>query len=315
MVTIKILKQKSEIGAGTRGAGLGVDAIKTAAFNKQSTFFSNYDSEAIPDKNELLFYPVKYPHARYIEGILDIYGRMSKTVANTLEKQQFPLVLSGDHASAGATIAGIKMAFPDAKLGVIWIDAHADLHTPYTSPSGNMHGMPLAISLNEDNLSQKKNELSADVVNHWEALKNTGNLRPKILPQDLIIIGIRDYEREEEALIKEKGIHTFTASDVHKSGGNHTAKACLSLLKNCDMIYLSFDVDSLDPRLSKGTGTPVANGLRKKEASELIYVLLAQKKVCCFEIAEVNPTLDTENKMAAIAFDVLARGTEIIKNR
>ncbi len=315
MTTIKILEQKSEIGAGTRGAGLGVDAIKTAAFNRQSTLFSHYPHEEVPNENELLFHPVRHPHARYIEGITKIYDRTSTAVAKTLTQQFFPLVLSGDHSSAGATIAGIKIAYPKSRLGVIWIDAHADLHTPYTSPSGNVHGMPLAISLSEDNLSHKKNELTPEVTNYWEQLKKTGHIAPKVLPQDIVIIGVRDYEKEEDALIREKEIHTFPVAGVREKGSEQIAKATLSLLNDCDLIYLSFDVDSLDPDVSKGTGTPVANGFRKEEASELIFSLLADEKICCFEIAEVNPTLDTENKMAAIAFDVLAKGIEIIKAR
>lgn len=313
MTTIKILELKSEIGAGTHGAGMGIDAIKTAALNKGSLFFGNNEKEEIPNENELLHHPIKYAHARFIEGLTKVYDNMSKAVAQTLIQQQYPIILSGDHASAGATIAGIKMAFPKARLGVIWIDAHADLHTPYTTPSGNMHGTPLAASMNEDNLSQQKNELNPETIRYWKQLKNTGNIIPKILPNDLVIIGLRDYEKEEQALIKKQGIHTIPVPEVRKNGSISTAKKTLQLLDACDMIYLSFDVDSLDPSLSRGTGTPVANGLWEEEAAQLIYSLLAGKKVCSFEITEVNPTLDTKNKMAEIAFGILEQSAKIIK--
>ena len=142
MKNIKLIEVPSEIGAGTRGASLGIDAIKIAALDFMSNFFIHFPSEKIPTENKLLYEPIESPYAKRIKGITAIYDRVSKSVCDTIKNNFFPVILSGDHSTAGATIAGIKMAKPKSKLGVIWIDAHADLHTPQTPPSGNVHGMP-----------------------------------------------------------------------------------------------------------------------------------------------------------------------------
>src|SRR4051812_11569712 len=151
MKNIKLIEVPSEIGAGTRGASLGVDAIKIAALDFMSNFFIHFPSEKIETQNNLLFEPIQSPYAKRIQGVVAMYERISKSVCESMKNNFFPVILSGDHSAAGGTIAGIKMAKPKSKLGVIWIDAHADLHTPYTTPSGNMHGMPLASAIAEDN--------------------------------------------------------------------------------------------------------------------------------------------------------------------
>ena len=151
MKNIKLIEVPSEIGAGTRGASLGIDAIKIAALDFMSSFFIHFPSEKIEVENHLLFEPIQSPYAKRIGGILTMYDRVSKAVNDTFKNNFFPLVISGDHSTAGGTIAGIKFAKPKSRLGVIWIDAHADLHTPYTTPSGNLHGMPLSASIGEDN--------------------------------------------------------------------------------------------------------------------------------------------------------------------
>lgn len=128
--------------------------------------------------------------------------RVSDEVSSTLAKGEFPIVLAGDHSTAAGTIAGIKAMYPKSKLGVIWIDAHADLHSPYTTPSGNMHGMPLAMALDEDNLEAKVNKLDQETINYWYQLKNVGKIAPKISYRDLVLISARDMERPEAALLK-----------------------------------------------------------------------------------------------------------------
>jgi arginase len=162
MKNIKIIEVPSEIGAGTRGASLGIEAIKIAALDFMSNFFIHFPCEKIPVENKLLYEPIESPYAKRIKGIVSIYDKVSKSIYDTVKSGFFPVVLSGDHSISGATIAGLKMAKPKSKLGVIWVDAHADLHTPYTTPSGNMHGMPLAISLNEDNDEYAVHELDAE---------------------------------------------------------------------------------------------------------------------------------------------------------
>jgi arginase len=195
---------------------------------------------------------------------------------------------------------------------VIWIDAHADLHTPFTTPSGNLHGMPLATALAEDNLSSKTHEIDEHAAKYWEQLKNTGKIIPKILPEDIVFISLRDYEKEEEYLIKKYGMKVIRTSEVRRKGPESVARAVFRYLSDCDSLYVSFDVDSLDYSISRGTGTPVSNGLREREAEDLIAKFMQHRKICCFEITEVNPTLDRENLMAEIAFNILQRSVNVL---
>ena len=148
---IKLIEVKSEIGAGTRGASMGVDAIKIAALDFGSNFFKKFKGVEVQNENQLLLEPVVNDYAKRIKGIYTLNERLAKEIKETLIKEEVPIVLAGDHSSALGTISGIKLAYPKKRVGVIWIDAHADLHTPYTTPSGNMHGMPLACVLGEDN--------------------------------------------------------------------------------------------------------------------------------------------------------------------
>jgi len=312
MKNIKLIEVPSEIGAGTRGASLGIEAIKIAALDFMSNFFIHFPSERIPVENKLLYEPIEPPYAKRIKGIVSMYDKVSKSVCDTLKQNFFPVLISGDHSIAGATIAGIKMAKPKSKLGVIWIDAHADLHTPYTTPSGNMHGMPLAATINEDNLENAVHELDPETTKHWNYLKNIGKIAPKVLPEDVVYISLRDYEKEERALIEKYGIKVITTKEVRSKGPENIVRSVLRYLSDCSDIYVSFDVDCLDSSISKGTGTPVNNGLKEREAEDLISKFMQNRKVCCFEITEVNPTLDKENLMAEIAFNILQRSVNVL---
>lgn len=312
MKNIKLIEVPSEIGAGTRGASLGIEAIKIAALDFMSNFFIHFPSEKIPVENKLLYEPIESPYAKRIKGVVSLYDKVSKAVGDCLKNNFFPIVLSGDHSTAGATIAGIKMAKPKSKLGVIWIDAHADLHTPYTTPSGNMHGMPLSIAIAEDNEESGVHELDADTIKQWNYLKTIGKISPKILPEDVVYISLRDFEKEEKHIIDKYEMKVITTKEVRSKGPENIVRAITRYFSDCTDIYVSFDVDSLDAAISKGTGTPVGNGLREREAEDLISKLMQNRKVCCFEIAEVNPTLDKENLMAEIAFNILQRSANVL---
>jgi arginase len=175
-----------------------------------------------------------------------------------------------------------------------------------------MHGMPLAISLGEDNLDCQVHTPDNNTQKLWNELKNIGNICPKILPEDLIYIAVRDTEKEEDHIIKKLGIKTITVSEIRKKGVAQVVRQALLSLQHCDDIYVSFDVDSLDSSISRGTGTPVPNGLREREAEDILASLMQSHKICCFEITEVNPTLDKENLMAEIAFNILQRSVNIL---
>ncbi len=312
MKNIKLIEVPSEIGAGTRGASLGIDAIKIAALDFMSNFFVHFPSEKIEPENNLLFEPIQSPYAKRINGVATMYERVSKAVCDSIKSNFFPVVISGDHSSSGGTIAGIKAAKPKSKLGVIWIDAHADLHTPYTTPTGNMHGMPLATALAEDNEESKVHELDEKTKKAWELLKNLGKIAPKVLPEDIVFISLRDFEKEEKSLIEKYDIKVITTSEVRRKGPENVVRSVLRYLGDCTDIYVSFDVDCLDSTISKGTGTPVSNGLREREAEDLVSKFMQNRKICCFEITEVNPTLDKENLMAEIAFNILQRSVNVL---
>jgi len=312
MKNIKLIEVPSEIGAGTRGASLGIEAIKIAALDFMSNFFIHFPSEKIPSENKLLYEPIESPYAKRIKGIASIYDKVTKAISDSMKNNFFPIVISGDHSSAGATIAGIKMAKPKSKLGVIWIDAHADLHTPYTTPSGNVHGMPMAISINENNDESAVHDVDEETAKYWNYLKNIGKIAPKVLPEDVVFISLRDYEKEERHLIEKYSMKVITSKEVRNKGAENVVRSVLRYLADCTDIYISFDVDSLDSSISKGTGTPVSYGLKEREVEDLISKFMQNRKVCCFEITEVNPTLDKENLMAEIAFNILQRSVNVL---
>lgn len=312
MKNIKLIEVPSEIGAGTRGASLGIDAIKIAALDFMSNFFIHFPSEKIPHENKLLYEPIESPYAKRIKGIAALYERVSKAVSDAMKNNFFPVVLSGDHSIAGATIAGIKIARPKSKIGVIWIDAHSDLHTPYTTPSGNVHGMALAAALNEDNEECAVHEIDDETKRYWNQLKSMGKIAPKVLPEDVVLISLRDFEKEEKYVIEKYGMKVITTNEVRRKGSENVVRSVIRYLSDCTDIYISFDVDALDSSISKGTGTPVSNGLREREVEDLISKFMQNRKICCFEITEVNPTLDKENLMSEIAFNILQRSVNVL---
>lgn len=305
MKEIKIIEVKSEIGAGTRGASLGVEAIKIASLDMKSDFFKKFESVEVENVNELLFDGAKHAYAKFIDGVMIMEERVCLEVYETLWDDYFPLIIAGDHSTAYGSIAGIKKFNPGGRLGVVWIDAHADIHTPFTTPSGNMHGMPLAMACGIDNLECKVNDPRGETLEYWEQIKNVGMPGPKIYPEDIVYIAVRDLEKPENYLINKYNINFIETEEVRKLGAVRTAARVLEMLDHCDMIYISFDVDSLDSRISSGTGTPVPNGLTVEEAKTLNVELGKSPKLVAWEIVEVNPTLDTENRMAENAFEIL----------
>ena len=312
---IKIIEVKSEIGAGTRGASLGVEAMKIASLDLKSDLFRQYESVEVENVNELLFDGAKHAYAKFIDGVLIMEERVCLEVYETLFDEYFPLIMAGDHSTSYGTICGIKKANPKKRLGVIWIDAHADIHTPYTTPSGNMHGMALAMACDIDNLECKVNNPKGETIEYWEEIMNVGLQGAKIYPEDIVYIAVRDLEKPENYLLNKYGMGFITTEEVKKAGPARIAEDALKLLDHCDLIYISFDVDSIDSRFSTGTGTPVPNGLTVDEAKALNVELARSPKVCAWEIAEVNPTLDTENRMAESAFEILEATAKSIVNR
>jgi len=304
---IRIIKNRSDIGAGTRGADIGIDAMEIAAINAENDFFNKTAFIDVKTHNESIYNKVQNSSAKRINFVVEQCQRVAEAVKKTLEKEEFPLVLSGDHSSALGTISGIKTKNPTQRLGIVWIDAHADLHTPYTSPSGNIHGMPLAAAMQKDNIKMKTNNPDKDTLKAWESLKTIGINNPKFETQDLVYFGVRDTETAEDTLINSNHIKNYSVPEIRFRGIEKCVNEAIEKLADCDAIYITFDVDSLDCDLiSRGTGTPVPLGFTPNEAKTIISAFLKTDKVIATEFTEINPLLDNKgNLMAETAFDIL----------
>ena len=315
MKRVKLVEVRSELGAGTRGASLGIDALRVACLNQGSDYFRRYNSVAVPDLNYVLFEKTHFPLAKHIDSIYAVQKGIASAVEQTLRFGEFPLVLAGDHSNSNATIAGIKAAYPQKTLGVVWIDAHADIHSPYTTPSGNVHGMPLAAALGEDNRPCQRHVPDPETEFFWRRLQNLAEPGPKLRPEHLVYVAVRDTEAEEEAVIARLGIKWIKLPEFQEKGSRQVVREIYEHLRFCDLVYISFDVDSLDSDFSKGTGTPVEAGLYLSEAENLCQDLLENDRAVCFEMVEINPTLDNENTMAKNAFIILEKATAAIERQ
>lgn len=314
MNPVKIIKNRSDIGAGTRGSDMGIDAIEIAAINRDNDFFARFPFMDVATHNEAIYNKVKTTFAKRIHYVREQCERVTEALQQTLADGYFPIVLSGDHSSALGTMSGVKAHFKEQRMGIVWIDAHADMHSPYTTPSGNVHGMPLAAAIGADNRKNQVNEVAPETEEEWNRMKNMGVEGPKFLASDLVYFGVRDTEPPEDEIRKELGLRKYMVHEVRYRGLDHVMDEVVEKLSDCDVIYISFDVDSLDCDLiSYGTGTPVSKGFDPHEVIRIINRLINTQKVACLEVTEVNPLLDNKgNKMAETAFDVLDAVTRTI---
>ena len=320
--SIALIEVDSDLGAGKRGASKGIEFLKQAAIAKQTARMRaengivSLDNRSVQNENHALQQSKVYPHAKYIDAIYKVFERTTDIVASTLQDGLFPIVLGGDHSTAAGTIAGIKKAFPDRRLGVVWIDAHADIHSPYTTPSGNMHGMPMGVATGKDNLDKQINQLDGETNQLWEMCKALGvEGKPNVKIEDLIYISVRDTEDAENSLIDRYQIPIITTEEVRAIGAEAAAQKCLDYLSDVDLIYVTFDVDSMDSTICMGTGTPVPGGIWADEARDINTALVKDARVCCWEICEINPLLDTLNTLAENSLGVFESVVDAIGDR
>lgn len=301
----KVITVESDFGAGKKGAAKGPQALlqelQKADFNAFDVF--NYTRlaphETAPSEET--------PHGKNIENIRNFQEKIVVNIQDILSVNKLPFIISGDHSSANALISGIKDYHANARIGVIWIDAHADLHSPYTTPSGNIHGMPIAALMGDDHREMGKNDPKTITRDLWEVLKKLGRKRitPKIQGRDLVFIALRSTEDEEEKIITKEGIKCFRPNDIKTLGIDIVAAQTLEHLRNCQYIYISFDVDSLDTQYSVGTGTPVEDGLTLEQAEYLLSTFGKQDKLIGMEITEINPDLDTRKPMQHVISELV----------
>jgi len=291
---ITIIGFPVDLGAGRRGVDMGPSALRIANL-KQRLEMLGYEVNDTGDINIQIAESQKItnPKLKYLKEILKTSRVLAAKVERTLEKGDFPMCIGGDHSMALGTIAGIAAYCKKRKLkpGVIWIDAHADMNTDETSPSGNIHGMPLAASLG---------------LGHRDLVDFLG-FAPKVKPENCALIGIRSVDLEERKNIKKLNVPVYTMSDVDKLGIHRIINRVLKQFKEkVDHIHVSFDVDSVDPLVAPGVGTPVPGGLNYREAHLLMESIAECGCMSSLEVAEVNPILDQYNKSAEFAAELVA---------
>lgn len=283
---ISIIGVPVDFGQTRRGVDMGPSAIRYADIYERLEDLK-YDIQDLGDIE------IKRParevvptdtNLKNLREVVDASEKLAEKVDHIIKAKRFPLVLGGDHSIAIGTFAGIAKHYKN--LGVIWYDAHGDLNTPETSPSGNIHGMPLAVSLG---------------LGHPDLVKIAG-FSPKIKPENIVIIGARALDEGEKELIREKGIRVYTMHEIDRMGMTAVMEETIRYLsEKTDGVHLSLDLDGLDPNDAPGVGTPVIGGISYRESHLAMEMLEESKIITSAEFVEVNPILDERNKTASLA--------------
>lgn len=283
-----------DLGADRRGVDMGPSAIRYAGLEMKLenlgykvTDFGDVTIEISETQR------IRNPKLKYLPEIARTSKMLARKVESMLNRKFFPLIIGGDHATAIGTIAGISNYCKKNGMtfGTIWVDAHSDMNTPDTTPSGNIHGMPLAISLG---LGDRK-------------LTHINGYSPKLLIENTVLIGIRDVDRLEAETIKRLKPTVYTMTDVDKLGIHRIVAKVLADFKNrVDYVHVSFDMDGIDPDYAHGVGTPVPGGLTYREAQLLMEMVADCGCLNSLEVLEVNPILDIKNETGILATDLIA---------
>ena len=312
---IQLVEVHSDIAGATIGARKAIKALLNSSIEKGSHYFEKYPTEVILDENVFFEEGTKYKYAKFIDKVTLVIQRVAQKIKELRLKKLFPIVIAGDHSTSAGTIAGLKLAHKNDEIGVVYIDAHADLHTPYTTPSGNLHGMPLCIALGLDNYDSKINSITDEELKYWNNLKGISGNTASIKASNIVFCALRDFQKAEEELIKKYDIKNYSTQEITMLGIKNIVNNIFADLKHCKHIYVSFDVDSIDPLYIPGTGTPSKGGLSFEQALQLNIELIKNSKVCCWEIAEINPKLDKNNISGKFSFHILEKITnELLKN-
>lgn len=287
---ISIIGVPMDLGQLRRGVDMGPSAIRYAgAIERLQSIGHNVVDEGdiyidLSKKRDSINTTLKN-----LDTVVNANIELANKVHKVLANGQFPLVLGGDHSIAIGTLAGISDSYKN--LGVIWYDAHADMNTSDTSPSGNIHGMPLAVSMG---------------LGH-ERLVNIRDYVPKVKPENIVIIGARSIDEGEKKLIREKGIKVYTMHEIDRLGMTDVIQDAIIYLRdqNVDGVHLSLDLDGLDPIYTPGVGTPVPGGITYRESHLAMEMLQDSGLITSAEFVEVNPILDEKNKTADVAVSLM----------
>lgn len=290
---IHLLGVPMDLGSGRRGVDMGPSAIRIAGLADRLKELGHkiIDDGDIDIKimEELRIGDVR---ARYLKEISRASTILSRHAEGIMNKGHFPLILGGDHSVAVGSISGVA-AFARRKrrkLGILWVDAHGDMNTPATSPSGNVHGMPLACLLGYG---------PSD-------LRKVGGDFDKVNPDNVALVGVRSLDGGERKFIEQTGVHVFTMSDIDRQGIHRVMKKAIAKVTNgTSYVHVSFDLDAVDPTIAPGVGTPVKGGLDYREAHLIMESLYEAKAMTSLEIVEVNPILDEQNTSAEFAVEIV----------
>lgn len=290
---IAIIGAPMDLGAGRRGVDMGPSALRLAGLDERigslGYEFEDLGNVQVEQPESL---PVFEKNARYLPQIVQTCTRLGELVYRSVADGRMPLVLGGDHSIAVGTISGLSRHYRERgeKIGLIWIDAHADMNTPGSSPSGNVHGMPLACCLGDG-----PGELTG-----------LFGYAPKLDPKNVAIIGLRDVDRREVANVQSTGVHTFTMRDIDEHGLRSVMSEAIRVASaGTAGFHLSFDMDSVDPREAPGVGTPVRGGLTYREAHLAMEIINDSGRMLGMEVVEVNPVLDIANQTAILGVELV----------
>jgi arginase len=286
---VAIIGAALDLGAGRRGVDMGPSAIRYAGLNDRLDGLG-YDVLDWGDVETAVLEATEETDetARYLPEIKAACGRVARLVSLALDQGSLPLVLGGDHSVALGTLGGL--ARTNGVGGVLWIDAHSDLNTPETSPSGNVHGMPLAAAIG---LADERFQSDA-----WAL--------PAVEPERVALVGLRSVDARERERIRELGIRAYTMSDIDRIGIERAIRESLVHIAGPGFVHVSLDMDALDPEVAPGVGTPVRGGLSYREAHLALELVAESGLAGSLEVVEVNPILDRENATAALAVELVA---------
>ena len=286
---VAIIGAALDLGQGRRGVDMGPSAMRYAGLEERLTSLGyrvrdhgNVET-AVPEATAL-----RDERARFLPEIKETCARIAAKVVEESSTGAIPLVLGGDHSVALGTLGGLASAHGPG--GVLWIDAHPDINTPDTSPSGNVHGMPLAAALG---LAGPDFESEA-----WPL--------PAVDPRRVALLGIRQLDEGERRLLRDAGVRAFTMSEIDRIGVERATREALDLVAGPGFVHLSLDLDALDPEIAPGVGTPVRGGLTYREAHLALELIAESQLVGSLEVVEVNPILDRENTTATTAVELVA---------
>lgn len=287
---VELIGAPVDFGGNLRGVGLAPTAFRLAGLVDRLAA----QGIKVRDGGDIPVPAPKFPHTKAppLKEVREIFEGLADRVERALKARRFPLVLGGDHSIAVGSIAGAARyhASRGERLGVLWIDAHGDMNTPETSPSGNIHGMPLSASLGEGH----------------PALVQVGGLSPKIEAARCALVGIRNLDDAEKENIARFGVHVFTMKDIDRRGLATVLEEAIAVASHgCDGMHVSFDLDVVDPTIAPGVGTAVPGGMSYREAHLTLELIGDSGAMTSLEVVEANPILDVRNSTARLGVELI----------